>query len=171
MPMNISSNCTFFLFAKGSRIAVNNVIDDKHTNVTDTVDCLIEKKNNIQCNPTIAPARNSLIKLILSTLKSIFLNLNQVKRLITAIKTLYQTNSVAGTEISSPRIPVKPHTKTVACNTNKFLLRCPDNLFWCIFYLGAFARRYKLSSPKIKFGMHTAIIGGRFPLRENMVEN
>ena len=47
------------LLIKGSSTAVNKVSEEKHTRATDTVDNLIDKKNNIQCAPTSAPVNTS----------------------------------------------------------------------------------------------------------------
>ena len=47
-PATISSFEIRALLINGSNMAVNKVMDDRHTNVTGTVDSLIEAKNSIQ---------------------------------------------------------------------------------------------------------------------------
>jgi hypothetical protein len=48
IPAMISSLDIRFLLISGSKIAVNKVMDERQTRLTETVDNLIERKNNIQ---------------------------------------------------------------------------------------------------------------------------
>src|SRR6202012_1537902 len=57
IPVRISSFEMRFLLMSGSRIAVNKVMDEKHTRATGTVDNLMDAKNKIQCKPTINPVK------------------------------------------------------------------------------------------------------------------
>ena len=71
-PARISNFDIRFLFASGSKIAVNKVIDERHTRVTATVDNLIDAKNNIQWPPTRTPVNASFKKVLMFTLKMRF---------------------------------------------------------------------------------------------------
>ena len=75
IPAMISSFDIFFLLISGSKIAVNKVMDERHTRLTDTVDNLIERKNNIQWPPTKAPVQMSLKKVFRLTLNAVLLKL------------------------------------------------------------------------------------------------
>src|SRR6185312_1320502 len=73
-----ASNSSFemrFLLIRGSNIAVNNVIEERHTSVTATVDNLIDAKKRIQCPPTSAPVQASCKNVLLFTAKTVLLNL------------------------------------------------------------------------------------------------
>ena len=72
-PVIISSVEMRCFFRTGSKIAVNNVRDERLTNATDTVDDLIDWKKNIQCKATIAPVKNSFKNVSFETLIDIFL--------------------------------------------------------------------------------------------------
>ena len=121
-PAIISSLDIFFLLMMGSNTAVNNVMDDKHTSVTGTVANLMDAKNNIQCPPTNKPVKNSCIKVLPLTLNAVLFTLKYRNRDIKAIKTRYQTNCTAATDINAPNMPVNPHINTVKWSINKFLL-------------------------------------------------
>src|SRR5215469_5251777 len=54
-PARISSFEIRVLLMSGSKMAVNKVMDERHTSVTATVDNLMDAKNKIQCAPTRAP--------------------------------------------------------------------------------------------------------------------
>ena len=74
-PEMISSFEMLFLLISGSKIAVNNVMDERHTRLTETVDNLIERKNKTQCPPTNAPVKISLKNVLRFTLKVVLLKL------------------------------------------------------------------------------------------------
>src|SRR5579863_2514635 len=113
IPAIISSLDTRFLLISGSKIAVNKVIDERQTRLTETVDNLMERKNNIQWPPTSAPVVTSLKKVFRLTRKAVLLKLKYRNKETEAISTRYQTNGTAEMVISLPRIPVKPQMKTV----------------------------------------------------------
>ena len=75
MPEMISSFDIRFLLISGSKTAVNKVMDERHTRLTETVDNLIERKNKIQCPPTKAPVKISLKNVLRFTLKTVLLKL------------------------------------------------------------------------------------------------
>ena len=74
-PETISSLDILTLLIKGSNIAVNKVMDERHTKVTGTVDNLMDAKNNIQCPPTKAPVKSSCKSTFPVTLNTILVNL------------------------------------------------------------------------------------------------
>ena len=74
-PAIISSFEIRFLLISGSNIAVNKVMDERHTRLTETVDNLMERKNKIQCPPTNAPVKISLKNVMRFTLKVVLLKL------------------------------------------------------------------------------------------------
>jgi hypothetical protein len=74
-PAMISSFDMRFLLISGSKIAVNKVMDERQTRLTETVDNLIERKNNIQCPPTRAPVNINFKKVLRLTLKAVLLKL------------------------------------------------------------------------------------------------
>ena len=74
-PAMISSFEIRLLLNNGSKIAVNKVIDERHTNVTETVEDLMAWKNKIQCPPTSAPVKKSRKKASRFTLIAVRLNL------------------------------------------------------------------------------------------------
>src|SRR5476649_1904109 len=74
-PDTISNFEILALLIKGSNIAVNNVMEERQTNVTGTVDNLMDAKNNIQCPPTKAPVQSSCNSTLAVTLKTVLLNL------------------------------------------------------------------------------------------------
>lgn len=96
--------------------------EERQTRATETVEDLIDWKNNIQWAPTIPPVKNNFIKVSRLTLKLVLLNLKYKNKVTKAIKTRYQTKLVAEIEINAPNIPVNPQTKTVQCNMTRFLL-------------------------------------------------
>src|SRR5579859_5099033 len=99
-PDRISSFDTRFLLISGSKIAVNNVMEERHTRLTETVDNLMERKNKIQCPPTNAPVKISLKNVFLFTLKVVLLKLKYRNKVTDAISTRYHTNCTADIEIS-----------------------------------------------------------------------
>ena len=113
MPVKISSFEILCFLIRGSRIAVKSVNEERQTKATETVAVFIDSKNNIQCNPTIAPVKNSFKNTILLSFISILSSLKYKNRLMKAIRTLYHTKCDEETDISLPNTPVKPHTKTV----------------------------------------------------------
>ena len=121
-PAIISSFDIAFLLIMGSKIAVNKVMDDKHTSVTGTVDNLMDAKNNIQCPPTNKPVKNSCKKVLLLTLNAVLFTLKYRNRDTKAIKTRYHTSCTAAIDMSAPNMPVNPHINTVKWSINKFLL-------------------------------------------------
>jgi hypothetical protein len=72
-PEMISNREIRVLFMSGSNMAVNKVMDERHTNVTGTVDNLMDAKNNIQCPPTKAPVKKSCRKVLRETLIMVLL--------------------------------------------------------------------------------------------------
>ena len=86
----------YFLFARPSAwmVKYTNIIENKLAN------------NNSNC--------------FLVTLILVLLTIKYANKLMLAIKTLYQTICTALIEIRSPKIPVKPQIKTVACKMIKF---------------------------------------------------
>src|SRR5580698_5828014 len=73
MPASISNRDICFLLMIGSKIAVNKVMDERHTRLTATVDSLMEAKNNIQCAPTKAPLKTNFTRVARLTLKLVLL--------------------------------------------------------------------------------------------------
>ena len=120
-PTKISSLESLVLLNMGSNIAVNNVKEERQTIVTDTLEALIAPKKSIQCKPTIAPVKKSLVNVILSIFKSTFVHFRYKNNVIEAMNTRYQTNWISFIEIKAPSIPVKPHINTVKCRMNKLL--------------------------------------------------
>lgn len=129
-PVIISNAEIFCLLNIGSRIAVNNVSEERQTRVTETVEDFIDWKNRIQCRPTIAPVKNNFRNTIPETFNGILAILKYAKSVINAMKTRYHTSCVAGMEINAPNMPVKPQTKTVRCSIIRFLFT--SVVFVCI---------------------------------------
>jgi hypothetical protein len=128
----ISSFDIRFLLINGSKTAVNNVMDERHTRLTETVDNLIERKNKIQCPPTNAPVKISLKNVPLLTLKVVLLKLKYRNKVTDAMSTRYHTNGTAEIEISLPKMPVKPQIKTVKWRIIRFLFSWAGTSFFAI---------------------------------------
>jgi hypothetical protein len=75
---------------------------------------------------------------------------------------------MASTEMSFPKMPVKPHTKTVICSVIRLTFDLKREI---IAYLGALISRYTPIAVKIRFGMNAAIRGGSPPFKANIIEN
>ena len=121
-PATISSREILVLLNKGSNIAVNNVIDERQTRAIETVESLMEKKNNIQWAPSKAPVNIIFISVARLILKAVLLKLKYRNNDAEAISTLYQTNGTAEMVINCPNMPVNPQMKTVRWSITRFLL-------------------------------------------------
>lgn len=126
IPANISNLDILFLLNNGSNMAVNSVIDERHTNVTGTVDTLMAWKKSSQCPPKSKPVKNNLRNNSRLTAIVMRLNLKYISSPAEAISTLYHTSDRADMEIRAPSILVNPHIKTVKWRIIKFLLMPSD---------------------------------------------
>jgi hypothetical protein len=75
VPAIISNLEILFLLINGSKMAVNKVMDERQTRLTETVDNFMERKNNIQWPPTNAPVNINFKKVLRLTLKAVLLKL------------------------------------------------------------------------------------------------
>src|SRR5690606_42009601 len=114
-PMATSAFDILVLLIMGSKIEVNSVSEDKVTNVTDTVEILMEWKNSTQCTPTIPPTRKNWISFSLETCIELPIKIKKIKRESAAIKTRYQTKWTAEIDNKPPNTPVNPQLNTVKC--------------------------------------------------------
>jgi hypothetical protein len=84
------------------------------TNATEILEYLMAAKKNTQCaavnKPTAAKRAISLVEAI-----TWILRINTMSNMVrTAITTRHHTKGTADNEISLPRMPVSPHTNTMA---------------------------------------------------------
>lgn len=167
IPAMMSTLAIFCFLMIGSRIAVKRVKEDRHTSVTDTVDTFMDSKKRTQWRPTNPPVTTYWRNWFRVIFIDLLLTTKYTNKETEAINTRYQTRWSADTWINTPNIPVKPQIRTVRCNNHRFF-EIPLNI---LNYLGALMIRYTAKIPNRILGIRTAISGGRFPFRENIVAN
>lgn len=95
---------------------MKNAAEDRQTKATETVDCLMDSKNNTQCAAVRSPVAQALMAPALGRRIGPPTAAKYTKRPKTAISIRYQTNVVAGSVISFPRTAVNPKTTTMRCS-------------------------------------------------------
>ena len=83
------------LLISSLNMAMKSVIEYRQTNVAETVETLVESKNNIQWPPTKAPVSISFNNIFLSILMAFLWDFKYRNNEITVIITLYHTNCIA----------------------------------------------------------------------------
>ena len=83
------------LLISSLNMAMKSVMEYRQTNVAETVETLIEAKNNNQWPPTKAPVSISFNNIFLSILMAFLWDFKYRNNEITVIITLYHTNFIA----------------------------------------------------------------------------